>query len=88
MLHNKIERQYRAFVAHAIDKSRKAANGRVAYASVWPQINEYTAFSFAQWAMSEGWLHMHGTDVYETKKTLGLTMSEVLHDLNGYKDDK
>lgn len=78
----KQQKQYRLWVATAIQKARKAAAGKVSYVNVSPRLNTDTAWSFTQWAMAAGWLHADGVYVYETRRTTGWTITDILHELN------
>lgn len=82
MIGSKLQRQYRMWIAAAIQKARKDPSGKVSHVNVSPRLDPSTAFSFMQWAVADGWLHTDGHRVYEQRKTSGLPMSEILHELN------
>lgn len=78
----KQEKQYRQWIVSAISKARKSPTEKVPYMSVSPRMNENLAFTYMQWAKSEGWLFSDGQNVYETRRTQACPISEILHDLN------
>lgn len=82
MIGSKLHKQYHMWIAAAIQKARKDPIGKVSHVDISPRLDPSTAFSFMQWAVAEGWLHTDGHRVYEQRKTSGLSMSEILHDLN------
>lgn len=84
----KIDRQYRIWIAAAIQKARKSASGKVAYTQVSPKLNPYTAWSYTQWAVAAGWLHTDGQNVYETRVHQYEAITDILHELNNHKQDE
>lgn len=60
MIGSKQHKQYRMWIAAAIQKARKDPSGKVSHVDISPRLDPSTAFSFMQWAVAEGWLHTDG----------------------------